>query len=181
MVLTGCDHEYMLTKDGIAELERLAKTIKYPETDMHFTTTLLRAQDTFKILYPNMEIDDKLYKCREISFGKYDGVSIHTINHNNLFDEWLTDDHDMGFERFYKFKNRCVDGLVDIMDECGDRGYNSATLVCHMGTMRAILIHLLRINPHTYMSLQAKNGSGHILHIKADRQGYEVLSDEDIY
>lgn len=178
-ILTGCDHEYMLTEEGIKQLREKAAATDYPETEMHFTSSMIRAQDTFKILFPNIKPDGKIYKCREVSFGRYDGTPVFSLDTRALFHEWLKDEGDMGFEQWHLFQRRCMSGIVDIINSCGNKGYSSATLMCHMGTMRAILIYLEKLDRFSYMQIQANNGGGHVLEMKI-RGSYEIFSDRDI-
>ena len=180
LILTGCDVEYFLTEKGIKQLEERQRTIDYPKTDMYFTSPMIRAKDTFRILYPGVKSNGEIYDLRELSFGRYEAVSLYDIDFYGLFNEWLEDSHDMGFERYHKFSHRCARGFAELVNRCGDNGASSATLVCHMGTMRGILINIEKLNKFTYNDIQANNGGGHIVNLSINSEGYTILKDEDI-
>ena len=141
-----------------------------------FASPLVRAHETAKIVAGKdcsiqIETDDRI---REMSFGRYEGVSIRETginpvyaNINNFFVKPKSYVPEEGCESYEDAENRirsfCEEKLFPISDET-----KSVLVVCHGAIIRSFLKYLLNIKPDELWDIRQPNCCVNIFEIAYD-------------
>lgn len=155
-----------LSQKGIDELLKYKDIFVFPETDYYFSSDLSRATQTFNIYFPDKKIDKLIKDFREHHLGDFEGKEIDWQSKESS--DWLYDEASHNEENFSDFKKRVVNAVLNIYKEYGDI---SCTITCHAGVIRAILIHLLKLNALKYRSMRIPNGLAYII-------DFDVINNE---
>lgn len=157
-----------LTDEGIAELIRFKDEYHYPKTDRYISSTLVRCLDTFQYLFGD---EEELYETsdalRELYFGDYEDRFAPTLL-PHYFDEFHLNVRTANGETISEFMYRLVTKLVLILQDLKRDNLNSATIICHSGVIKTLLL-FLESRPFTdFGSIETQNGLGYILDLDFD-------------
>lgn len=163
--------DFTLNHEGIQELKSLAKTHTYPYADWVFSSPLIRATATAKIIYPGadiVEVDD----LREISFGEFEGKSMRDLKNNPLFARFIAGDKTAipkGAENPDDFLLRCNNAIVTIVNQMMTSNVYTAAVITHASVIGNILSSLAYPKAYPY---EWNPAFGH---------GYTIVADPTIY
>ncbi|MEG0327417.1 MAG: histidine phosphatase family protein [Erysipelothrix sp.] len=159
-----------LSEKGIEELKEYRDSYDYPRTDRYYSSDLMRCQDTFKYLFGGkVELDEISPRLREIYFGSYEDQVASEVP-VPFMDEFFLNESSTGGETFSSFSYRIMSELNRIVGDLKDQGLDSATLVCHSGVIKCLLIQLQNLPFSDFKTLEAPNGLGFVLEIEYDEK-----------
>jgi len=130
-----------LHPEGRAELSALLENYSYPYAEMVFSSPLIRATETARILYPDTEIIE-LDGLRELSFGTYEGKSMSELSGDEQFSGFIAGKNDSlpnGVESPLDFYSRSVDAFISIVNMMMTSGVFSAAVITHTGVIGNVL------------------------------------------
>jgi alpha-ribazole phosphatase/probable phosphoglycerate mutase len=140
-----------LNETGRLQAERLAARLCLWEPETMFTSSLLRAKETARIVRERLQAGEKpplseLPELAEIDFGDWEGLTIPEIErlHGTVFAQWREDPSRVvppGGESFPHVLERVGRALDKILEGQAER----ILVVGHGGIMRAILVRLLGV------------------------------------
>jgi alpha-ribazole phosphatase len=144
-----------LTEKGIWQAKRLTRRLKGVQIDAVYCSDLKRAQRTAEIIFKDRGIDIITNsKFREINFGAWEGYTFEEVmsKYGNGIEvkSWLENINvevsiPQG-ESLVDLNNRVMTELNRILEEEKRAGKDKTVgLVCHGGTIRAILCNALNI------------------------------------
>ncbi|HHX52977.1 MAG TPA: histidine phosphatase family protein [Erysipelothrix sp.] len=148
-----------LTEYGIKELKELKESINYPEADLLFSSDLLRAVDTAKILYDGRE-PHQLLEFREINFGPYDDQPVLEVM-EEFYNSFLLNDKRGQMETYDILKVRAENAVRKVISLLNEHQKNRATIVAHNGFLRMIHHIYKPTSFEEYMDFYTGNGHGY--------------------
>ena len=155
-----------LSDVGIDELYQLKKEYEYPETEKYYSSDLLRCVQTFQILFGDKRrLDDLLPEFREINFGTLENISQEETIQRRFFHNWIVGNAIEDEEKYEDFYSRIKAALYGLAARCVDNCVHSATLVCHEGVIRIIILIMKNMGAESFFSIKVPNGLGYELDI----------------
>lgn len=157
-----------LANEGIEELHQLKKEYSYPLTDRYYSSDLTRAIQTFDILFgDNHTLEEISPDLREIFFGEYEGVHGDSVNEQYHIGFFLNNRIANG-ETVSQFSYRVISKLEAILKDMKEKNCQSATIVCHSGVIKTLLIFLEHRPFSQFREIETPNGLGYILDLDFD-------------
>ncbi|MGN0653928.1 MAG: histidine phosphatase family protein [Oscillospiraceae bacterium] len=143
-----------LSKNGIAELEKIAAEYEYPYVEKVYSSPLLRCIQTARILYPDTELVT-LDGIKELDFGQFENKSVDELIDLEEYKEWLKgglDNRAHGGETIREMIGRTVAAFNDILEDMMAMEIFDAAVVTHSGIMMNMLscFGLPRMEPMKY-------------------------------
>ena len=169
-----------LTDKGRRELEILRNTVKYPASEIYFSSPLKRCIETSHILFPDAEPivrDDFL----EINFRSMEGWILSSKEEiDAYFESWIADEPYIDEETISDVMERGSEAILRTVRECRDKGLHSATIVMHSGIMRSSVVALFNLDKSAFLEMSVPNGLGYILEFDDDLnpQSYKKLGED---
>lgn len=169
-----------LTDKGRRELEILRNTVKYPASEIYFSSPLKRCIETSHILFPNAEpiVRDDF---REINFRSMEGWILSSKEEiDAYFESWIEDEPYIDEETISDVMERGSEAILRTVKECRDKGLHSATIVMHSGIMRSSVVALFNLDKSAFLEMSVPNGLGYILEFNDDLnpQSYKKLGED---
>ena len=169
-----------LTDKGRRELEILRNTVKYPASEIYFSSPLKRCIETSHILFPDTEpiIRDDF---REINFRSMEGWILSSKEEiDAYFESWIEDEPYIDEETISDVMERGSEAILRTVRECRDKGLHSATIVMHSGIMRSSVVALFNLDKSAFLEMSVPNGLGYILEFDDDLnpQSYKKLGED---
>lgn len=169
-----------LTDKGRRELEILRNTVKYPASDIYFSSPLKRCIETSHILFPDIEpiVRDDF---REINFRSMEGWILSSKEEiDTYFESWVEDEPYIDEETISDVMARGSEAILRTVRECRDKGLHSATIVMHSGIMRSSVVALFNLDKSAFLEMSVPNGLGYILEFDDDLnpQSYKKLGED---
>ena len=157
-----------LTDTGIKELERYKEEYHYPETDRYFSSDLVRCTHTFEVLFGDEhKLDAKYESLREIFFGDYENLKGDSQT-PHFFDGFSLNERTANGETISEFAYRNVSQVEKILKDLKEDNLDSATIVCHSGVIKALLIFLDHRPFSDFRKIDTPNGLGYVLDVDYD-------------
>ena len=169
-----------LTDKGRRELEILRNTVKYPASEIYFSSPLKRCIETSHILFPDIEpiVRDDF---REINFRSMEGWILSSKEEiDTYFESWVEDEPYIDEETISDVMARGSEATLRTVRECRDKGLHSATIVMHSGIMRSSVVALFNLDKSAFLEMSVPNGLGYILEFDDDLnpQSYKKLGED---
>ena len=169
-----------LTDKGRRELEILRNTVKYPASEIYFSSPLKRCIETSHILFPDAEpiVRDDF---REINFRSMEGWILSSKEEiDAYFESWIADEPYIDEETISDVMERGSEAILRTVKECRDKGLHSATIVMHSGIMRSSVVALFNLDKSAFLEMSVPNGLGYILEFNDDLnpQSYKKLGED---
>lgn len=159
-----------LSQEGIEDLKRFKTEYAYPETERYYTSDLVRTIDTFDILFGDeKEIFEQSPELREIYFGKLEDVVSSTFP-LNFVEAWSSNERHEDWETRSEFSYRIISKLELIAKDMKENDVDSATIVCHSGVIKTILISLGNLPYMDFKIIPTSNGLGYVLDLDYDEE-----------
>lgn len=165
-----------LAEEGIASLKEYKKSHHYPKTDRYYSSDLKRAVQTFDILFSDeVKLDHTYPELREIYYGELEGKTgaDSPINFNENF---FLNNRVFEGEIVSEFSYRIYKKLIEILKDLREHNLNSATIVCHAGVIKMLVILLEKRPFSDFSKINAPNGLGYILNIALDDNDNIILN-----
>ena len=129
-----------ITTNGIIELNDLRERGIYPKCGIVFSSPMVRATETAKIIFPDQEIiiNDNL---REINFGEFEGKTADELKDREDYTKWVSGELAAapGGETTIDFATRLCTGIGQIVRCMMDQEVYSAGVVMHGGAIMTLL------------------------------------------
>ena len=129
-----------LVEEGVDALEQLKRDHRYPTAKHYYTSGMLRAEQTFRILYgetPHEIVPD----LREIDCGDFEMRSYEQLKDDPAFQEWITGDNEANIcpngESGNAVTERALAALAPIIEAGED-----AVIITHGGVIGGVLCRL---------------------------------------
>ena len=169
-----------LTDKGRRGLEILRNTVKYPASEIYFSSPLKRCIETSHILFPDAEpiVRDDF---REINFRSMEGWILSSKEEiDAYFESWIEDEPYIDEETISDVMERGSKAILRTVRECRDKGLHSATIVMHSGIMRSSVVALFNLDKSAFLEMSVPNGLGYILEFDDDfkPQSYRKLGED---
>lgn len=149
---------------GIEALRALRKEIRYPEGERYYTSGMLRAEQTFEIIYGKRE-HGIISRLREMDFGIFEMKSYEMLKDQPLYQQWISGDYIRNVapqgESFEIMGKRCVAAAEKLTQEAVD-----TVVVCHGGAISSVMNHYF-------------GGDDPYAHIPEPGRGFVVEFDDD--
>ena len=156
-----------LYRESIPELEKR----EYPKTDAVFASPLKRCVETAEIIYPHQNIST-VKLLSECNFGEFENKNAKELEINPKYQEWIDSYGTLPFpggESQAEFRQRCLEGMQEIIEQCMDQNIHSIALVVHGGTIMSIMSAYARPKEE-YFTWQIGNGNGFELEIDEEHK-----------
>jgi alpha-ribazole phosphatase len=128
---------------GLRQLRDLQKDWGYPSVQQVYSSPLIRATQTAKLIYPNYE-PVLVEGIREIDFGDFEDRTIEDLEKDPVFREWIASE-DMAVPNGESGKDvyeRSVEALGWIFQEMMDKKLTSVAVITHSGLITGLLANL---------------------------------------
>lgn len=138
--------DFPLNSKGKKQAKELKNQLKRVHFDVIFSSDLIRAKETAKVIAANKKIPLKVTNTlREQSFGKYEGWEKQKFL--KLFDKWkeMSNDerHRYALSEDMESNEKAVNRLISFLYRVTTiHRYKSVLVVTHGAIMRYLLIHL---------------------------------------
>ncbi len=150
-----------MTLDGENEIT----SRKYPACDIVFSSPLRRCIRTAKIIYPDQQ-PVIIEELRETDFGRFEGKNYKELSKDKDYISWIESGGEAPFpggESREEANKRTMLGFEKLIKMCVD--YKDISVVCHGGTIMAILSCLFEGD---YYSYHVENGEGYTFEISSN-------------
>lgn len=156
-----------LVEPGVEEVTLLREQGIYPKGGMFFTSGLLRAEQTFNIIYGNAH-RRILPLLAELNVGEFEMKSYDELKDRADYQAWITDETGdvacPGGESINQFTKRVIEGYHHIVSAVSI----SATAVCHGGVISCIMEHLYPGEQKNFYQWVPEPGRGYTIHHTSD-------------
>lgn len=129
-----------LLSEGIEALESLKQNYAYPQAKKYYTSGMLRAEQTFRILYGEMP-HEIISDLREIDLGDFEMRSYEQLKDDPDFQKWITGDNEANIcpngESGNAVTERALAALMPIVEAGED-----AVIITHSGVIGGVLCRL---------------------------------------
>jgi len=170
-----------LRESGLAQADLLARRLAGARLDKVYTSPLARARQTASAIARMNESVREVTAVdglSEMSFGRWEGLRISEIRelHPDLFSSWSKDPSSTtppGGEGFSDLIVRVSRALEGILSGEGD----NLVVVCHGGTIRALLSLLIGISPAAAWKFRTDNCSITAVDLTPERTTLRYVND----
>ncbi len=125
---------------GVAQLKQYAEENEYPKVDCVYSSPMLRAVQSARILYPSKDIQT-VDNLREIDFGEFEGKTAHQLEGNPAYADWAAgrisaapDGEDNA-----EFAKRLCVGLNEIVRDMMAKKAEHSAVIMHGGAIMVLL------------------------------------------
>ena len=158
---------------GRTELLELKKEIVYPVAPRMYTSGMLRAEQTYEILFGDTE-HSILPKLREMDFGEFEMKSYEELREDANYQKWIENDMKNrcpGGESGDDAAERVIAGLEEILSDAED-----SLVVSHGGVIAIVMMYLFPEENKNIYGWRADNGHGYTVCFENGKPvSYEVI------
>ena len=169
-----------LNEEGLLQATKLAKRLESWPVDVVYTSPMSRARQTAEAIASQHGKEPVVLEgLTEVCFGSWEGQHLRSIretNHDRL-QKWLKDPFfsmPEGAETWDAIRAR-VERVVDVLFRTD---YQRVVMVSHGGTMRALYVVLLGLDPHTVWSVKASNCAMSGVEIREHQSSLAFANDD---
>lgn len=168
-----------LAPEGMEKLKRLREENIYPrpEKATYYTSGMLRAEQTFEIIYGKRE-HKIAEKMKEMNFGEFEKKTYEELKDDPRYIEWMKDMTGAvsmpGGESKNGFFLRIMEGLKELTDGMADG--DELICVCHGGVIACVMMDLFGSEMKEFPTWIPEPGRGYSVILDAK----EGASYEDI-
>lgn len=144
----------VLTVEGVNHL----MNIQYPKVDIVYSSPLIRAMETARIIYPDNEILIKQQLC-ECSFGEFENKNYIQLSDNENYKKWVSSNGQLPFpggEDIQEFKFRAVNAFLQVIKE-NEMNKKNIAIITHGGVIMSIM-EKLAVNKKSFYQWHLENG-----------------------
>ncbi|HHV46691.1 MAG TPA: histidine phosphatase family protein [Tissierellia bacterium] len=171
-----------LTEKGINQAKLLGKRLKGEKIKKIYSSDLLRAYETAKIVGEIINVEViALKEFREINFGIWEGMSNDELYkyYEEEYELWLRNPEKLileGAETLYDLQKRAISGINKIINT-KDSSINNILIVSHSATIKAIILGLLDMDISHYKNLALDNVSLSIIEFRKYNNVLKLFND----
>lgn len=170
-----------LSKSGIKELNEIKEGTVYPKCDCYYTSGAKRANETFKILFPQEEyFENNMFW--EYDFGSFEMKSYDMLKEDKDYINWITDKEGIvscpNGESKKQYNERIQNAFLELLENSFRDKKASICIVCHGGTIGTIL-EIFYDNSKSFYEHQPTCGRGYRLLIEKNKE-VKILEVTDI-
>ena len=163
----SCDIE--LNETGIMQAEKLAVRLANEPCDVIYTSDLLRAKKTAQIINSRHNVElIASSQLRESSFGEFEGKTLNDPEASAAFGRFINERAPTYFTQ--------VQGYLKEILSCGKE---NIFIVCHFGTIRALICGLLALPTEARNEFIVGNTAIHTFE-KCEDGSFEMILENDI-
>ena len=150
-----------LNEAGLAQAEKVARRIESWPVDAVYSSPLSRARQTADVIAGRLRknpivLDDLM----EVHFGSWEGLYFkeNLEKKDDSLMKWLADPFfypPPGAEEWDSIRQRAERAVNSVLDS----GHKHVVVVSHGGVIRALLVVLLGLDPHTVWKIRSSNCS----------------------
>lgn len=160
----GRNENPSLSEQGRRTLSERKSARPYPQTEMLYSSPLLRCIETARIIYP-MLVPILLPSLAEQDFGVFEGKTYEQLKDDPAYRRWIGSAGRLappGGESGQDFALRLEGALTKIGEDCQKRGAKTAAVITHGGCIMTMLSRLCVHPgpPSSFYDYQAPNGGG---------------------
>ena len=153
-----------LNNKGIWQSKKLAAKLKEVRIDKVYSSDLVRAYDTAKIIFENNSIE-KAADLREMNFGLFEGLKYEQIvgKYPKLYRDWVDDPEKVKIpngEGLRDLRKRVEERLSFILSQHKDR---TLAIVTHSGPIRIVLCKALKLDLRMFWKIEQEHGALNII------------------
>ncbi|MGL5381631.1 histidine phosphatase family protein [Clostridium sp.] len=169
-----------LSERGINEIKEKINTFKYPKCKANFTSGAMRANETFKLIYPTLD-----YEVRkgflEYDFGDFELKSYEMLKEDKRYIDWICDNTTEvrcpNGESRREYYGRLKNSFIEFINELIENDVDEALIVCHGGTI-GTLLYLFYDSSKDLFSYQPSCGGGYKLKVILNKEiKMEILEE----
>lgn len=141
-IFVGGGMDIPLCQPGIDRLKELLGKYEYPNVPLLFSSPMVRAVETARLMFPDVRQHIVLGALREFRFGEFEGMQVSDMLGGGKFSDWLDPRSDympVGGESGEDFGTRTVFALQFMFEYMAKRGISEALCVSHGGVMMSML------------------------------------------
>jgi len=160
-----------LLEKGRKELVEFRKKYNYIDTDIYYSSDLMRCTSTFNALFgPEKKLNGTFKELREIHFYKKENQFFEDrVQLSKMFDLWLENDPSTrDIESFDSIKDRMTKMFYKTLDDLKTNNKKSATIVTHSCAMKCLLIGIGAFKKSQFREIVTNNGQGFVLNVDFD-------------
>lgn len=146
-----------LAGEGEAELIEMAKRCDYPKAERYFTSGLLRAEQSFKALFGEIE-HGILTDMQEIDLGDFEMRSFDELQTDPVFLEWIEGDNENNRCPNGESGNEATERALHALQELVSDG-RDALVITHGGIIGGVMARLFPAPAGRY-AYSSNNGEG---------------------
>ncbi|NQU95018.1 MAG: alpha-ribazole phosphatase [Candidatus Omnitrophica bacterium] len=141
-----CGHENIpLNAQGIKQAKRLRSRLKNIQIDAIYSSDLLRAFETAKLVFPDMQVT-RTEKLREINFGEFSGLTFADVEskYPGTYKAWIENPESVKIPNGESLPDlaRRVDRFFERITKDNLKG--NVAIISHGGPIRILLLGLQR-------------------------------------
>lgn len=169
-----------LSELGRKELKERRDKLKYPTCKLNFTSGAKRANETFELIYPDVNYKENK-DFWEYNFGDFELKTYDMLKQDQRYIDWICDKSSEvacpNGESRKEFYTRLKNAFISFLGDLKLNGENEALVVCHGGTI-GTLLELFYDGGKDFYSYQPKCGGGYKLKINIDEEvKMEILEE----
>ncbi len=125
---------------GVAGLRQYSEENDYPRVDAVYSSPMLRAVQSARILYPSKDIQT-VDNLREIDFGDFEGKTAHELEGNPAYADWAAGRINAApnGEDNTEFAKRLCVGLNEIVRDMSAKKAEHSAVIMHGGAIMVLL------------------------------------------
>ena len=134
-----------------------------PLVERVYGSPMLRCCQTAEILFPGAEYHP-VPDLRECDFGTFEGKTYEELKDDPAYRSWIDSGGEgeiPGGEPAPAFRRRCVKAFASLVEDAAGRGISSCAVVCHGGSIMAILAHYS--GEGDFYRWQVQNAAGYFI------------------
>lgn len=164
-----------LSPNGITNLQENALKGRYPSLEQValYSTGLVRTEQTLALIYGDAS-HGTLAQLQEINFGIFEMESHETLQHRDDYQAWISNEFVANVppqgESYLQFSARIVTALQTLIAQGED-----AIVVCHGGTISAIMDHIFPEPKHNTYHWVPTPGHGYTIDLNGDTPTYQSI------
>lgn len=140
-----------------------AQAVAVPPVERVYGSPMLRCRQTAEILFPGAEYHP-VPDLRECDFGAFEGKSYEELKDDPAYRSWIDSGGEGEIpegESAPAFRRRCTEAFASLVEDAAGRGLSSCAVVCHGGSIMAILAHYS--GEGDFYRWQVKNAAGYFI------------------
>ena len=170
----GVRNDQPLCEEGIKATEELRSRIPdsfYKQIDKVFSSPMIRARETAKILFDDREINI-VEELTETDFGYFEGKNYNDLNGDPIYQNWINSNGEDPIPGAEPREDLIARSMTGLMKALGDmKSDECIAIVCHGGNIMGLISHLTGEN---YFHFMTKNLECWVMDLETD--GKDIIA-----
>lgn len=174
--------DHPLNQEGINQAKSLSQALANIRFDSVITSSLLRTQQTAEYIVSDKQLHQTIIGLDEIHFGQWEGRHYQEIERNDAenYAAWCTDWKSTAppdGESFNHFFSRVEQAFRTWLKQAEIAGLETVLLVGHQGTLRCILLSLLKMPAEAFWHFTFRHSAYSVIDI---HHGHTVIQQINV-